>query len=348
MKKITSSLYLLGLFALIGGTLSACTLQTELGTQTANHIARPAFMVERFIPAGNFQLKAWERMHAPYDVATVYIEGEGFYWKKDTPEKRIDRLDNGKPKKKSRWFPSNVQTDKKLGVNTNLDINALSPTPNNPVGLHLASRDLSKNLAYLARPCQFIKTPEKKGCSADYWKAKQFAPEVISAYESALSDMASRYDLTGFHLVGYGAGANIAAVLAAKRKDVLTLRTVAGDLNPDFTTQSHNAMPLASNSVMAVDFGSALANIPQHHFIGAADEIITPGVYHSYRQMVGLSDCVHYSLVQDADHKRGWVERWPELLKHQPQCAVVHENLPTLPPAGDFPGDYHKGTKYSK
>lgn len=304
------------LFTLI--LLGACTVQTDLKQQTASHIARPAFMVERFIPAGQFQLQAWERMHAPNDVATIYIEGDGVNQKK----------------------VKDISTQNHFG----------NPTPNNPVALHLASRDQSENLAYLARPCQFMFNPEKKGCAASYWKEQRFAPEVMSAYEAALDDIAARYHITGFHLVGYDGGANIAAVLAARRRDVLSLRTVAGNLNPEFAAENNDFTGLASNAILAIDYGSALSNVPQHHFVGAADGIITPGIYHSYRQMVGLSDCIHYSLVQDADHTRGWVEKWPELLKLKPQCATVHQDLPPMPPAPTgFPNRvFHKGTRYSK
>ena len=308
--------YILSLI-LITGVLAACGVRTDWNQQTANHIARPAFMVERFIPAGNFQLQAWERMHSPGQVATVYIEGDG------------------------------VRQTKVVAKELQANVLMRDPTPDNPVALHLASRDQSKNLAYLARPCQYIKLPQGKGCAASYWREARYAPEVISAYETALDEMAARYELTGFHLVGYDGGANIAAVLAAHRPDVLSLRTVAGDLNPDFTADHTKQNNLSANSVLAVDLGSKLSNVPQHHFIGAADAVITPGVYHSYRQMVGLSECIHYSLVQDADHTRGWVEKWPELLKLQPQCATVHEELPPLPPPPtDIPGNYHKS--YSK
>lgn len=298
--------------------LGACTVQTDLKQQTASHIARPAFMVERFIPAGSFQLQAWERMHAPNDVVTIYIEGDGI-----------------NQKKAKQATPSNFP--------------GIDPTPLNPVALHLASRDQAKNIAYLGRPCQFIKNPQDKGCAANYWQEKRFAPEVIDAYQTALNDIAARYDITGFHLVGYDGGANIAAVIAAHRKDVLSLRTVAGNLNPDFSAENNELAALSSNSVVAVDYGSSLAMVPQHHFIGAADDVITPSIYHSYRQAVGLSECIHYSLVQDADHTRGWVEKWPSLLAHQPQCATVHPPpaMP-LPPVGDIPGDFRKGPRYSK
>ena len=305
--------------------VTACTTHTEFKQQTANHIARPAFMVERSIPAGNFQLKAWERMHAPNDVATVYIEGEAVRQITDSANPAASAL-------------------------------IFNATPNNPVALHLASRDLSKNLAYLARPCQYIKNPDKKGCSTTYWREKRFSPEVMSAYEVALDDIAARYDITHFHLVGHGGGGNIAAVLAARRDDVLSLRTVASDLNPSFESHHNLHSTLAADSVLAVDYGTTLANVPQHHFIGAADEVITPGRYHSYRQILGLSDCIHYSLVQDADHTRGWVEKWPQLLTIQPQCATVPEAptpvqapTPLPPPSGDFPNqELYKESRFSK
>lgn len=311
--KNTILISLLSLFA-----LTACGLETDLKQQSASQIARPAFMVERSISAGMFQLKAWERMHTRDTTATIYIEGDS-----------INQIDT-----KAGLISSNFPN--------------INSTPDMPLGIYLASRDKSENLAYLARPCQYIKMPEEKGCSSAYWQEKRFTPEVMNAYESALNDIKARYDITGFHIVGYDGGANIAAVLAAKRSDILSLRTVAGNLNPDFATDHSNHKTLASNSVLAVDYATMLSHVPQHHFIGAADGVITPGVYHSYRQMLGLSDCVSYSLVQDADHSRGWVEKWPELLSIQPQCAVVHnDNLPELAPTPiDFPNsDYTKGVK---
>lgn len=304
MKKFT--LLLLSLIP-----LSACSVDTDLDMQTASQIARPAFMVERTIQSGTFGLNAWERMHLKNAPATIYIEGDGV---------GIMRSEN------------------------NIDLAILpNPTPENPVGLHLASRDLSQNLGYLARPCQYVKDPENKGCNSKYWKERRYAPEVIAAYEAALNDMAARYDLTGFHLVGYGGGANIAAVLAALRPDILSLRTVAGNVSPNFVTQYHQSMPLASDSLVATNYGTELARIPQHHFIGSADMVIPPGTYHSYRQAIGLSECINYSVIQDADHELGWVQIWPQLLALMPACAVMFDDLPPLPPAGEFPGDYYKG-----
>lgn len=304
MKKI-----LLSFLSLI--PLAACSIDTDIDTQTASQIARPAFMVERTINGSGFGLAAWERMHERYQPATVYIEDDGV---------------------------NAVKSD------DNISISILpNPTPENPVALHLASRDLSDNVAYIARPCQYVKNPEDKGCNSTWWKENRYSSEVMLAYEMALDDIAARYNITGFNLVGYGGGANIAAVLAATRDDVLTLRTVAGNLSPTYVIDYHDAMTLSEDAVLATDYGSELAKVPQHHFLGAADDVIPPGTYHSYRQAVGLSDCINYSVIQDANHELGWVQIWPQLLGLTPACAILFDDLPPLPPAGEFPGDYYKG-----
>lgn len=286
--------------------LSACGIETDLKQRTANHIARPAFMVERQVQAGDFTLQAWERMHQRNEVATIYIEGD-----------TINQLDT-RPTLMAMNMPR------------------INSSPDMPLGLYLGSRDKATNLGYLARPCQYVKIPKDKGCGTSYWLENRFAPEIIEAYQIALDDMKSRYSLTGFNIVGYDGGANIAAVLAAKRNDILSLRTVAGNLNPDLTNDKTNQKTLASTSVLAIDYASQLSDIPQHHFIGAADDIITPAVYHSYRQMVGLSDCISYSLIQDADHTKGWVEKWPELLSTPLSCkydkALAPDEAPVIVP----------------
>lgn len=275
-----------------------CGLTTDLRQQSANQIARPAFMSERFIEADGFKLKTWERMHQNGAAAMVYIEGD-----------------------------SQV-----IG----------STTPHTPVALMLASRDGASNLAYLARPCQFIKFPEQKGCDDSYWTDNLYTEEIISAYETALNDIVSRYNLNGLHLVGYDGGANIAAVLTARNKNILSLRTVAGNLNPELTQGKVLRMtaegemvtpePLASRSLYAIDFGTELANVPQIHFIGGRDTLVTPDIYHSYRQAVGLSSCITSQLVPDAAHIRGWQDQWPDLIGIVPACDESYKNLPLPAP----------------
>ncbi len=44
-------------------------------------------------------------------------------------------------------------------------------------------------------------------------------------------------------------------------------------------------------------------------------------MFHSYAQALGSSNCVQHELIQEATHRSGWVDKWPELLKTKPSCA---------------------------
>lgn len=286
--------------ALLAGIAACTTAVNELREVAAERIARPAFMVERRLSTGGMNFQLWERMHERYQPANLYIEGDG-----------------------SPSYLDRTITD--------------DPTPENPVGLHLASRDNADNLVYISRPCQFLEEAAQNTCNIKFWSTRRFSPEVLAAYNEALDEIKLRYDITEFNLIGYDGGANIAAQLATVRKDIASLRTVAGNLNPDVVfAERHKLDP---DNIKAPDIAPRLANLPQHHFTGAGDEVTPPAVYHSFRQAMGDSRCVHYTLVQDADHERGWVEKWPELLKSSVECEPerVPVALPPLPPSKDGP-----------
>ncbi|MFK7840180.1 MAG: hypothetical protein AB8B83_07595 [Bdellovibrionales bacterium] len=298
-RKLTS----LTLAALATTTvIAACSAPTAIREEVAYRLASPAWMNKRTINTGDFNLTAFERMHEKNKPVTLYIEGDG----------TADR---------------SSQTGK-----TN------NPTPINPVALHLATRDKSDNVAYLARPCQYTgmvhydhstdEDKKQKKCDPIFWGSARFSPEVIAAYNSALDNISRQFSTKNFHLVGYDGGGAIAAILAAQRDDVLTLRTVAGNLDHDAQSVYLGIAPL-NNSLNAIDFAGRLKDVPQHHFIGGQDETVKPAVLHSYLQAVGESQCVEYTMIQEAEHARGWVEKWPDLLKADlPMC----EKTPVFEP----------------
>jgi hypothetical protein len=271
----------------------ACTPLSAIESREvmADRLARPAFMVERVIPAGMFNLAAWERIHAKYTPATVYIEGDGLAW-----------LSKSRP--------------------------SLNPTPKNPVGLHLAAMDKSKNVAWLARPCQYTGWNGEGACPDRYWTGARFAPEVVASYHAALDNMKAMYGIPGFHLVGYSGGASVAALVAAERDDILSLRTVAGNLDHAAWTAHHDVSPL-TESLNPLTAAPALMGLPQHHFIGGQDDIIPPAIFHSWKQASGETDCVHYTFITENEHEKGWPAKWPELLGAKLDC----EGPPPPPPA---------------
>src|SRR5262245_60050521 len=109
---------LLGLSAL--SILSACEGITKpyLREDTADRLGHAAWMIERDVPAGLFTMTVHERMHERNAPGTIYIEGDG-------------------------------------ELTNDFHMDSKNPTPRNPVSLHLATRDKSENLAWIARPCQY-------------------------------------------------------------------------------------------------------------------------------------------------------------------------------------------------
>lgn len=235
-----------------------------------------------------------------------------------------------------RYAPANVYIEGDGG--------ALSVTPDNPVALRLASRDKADNLVYLARPCQYQDGPP--GCADLYWHGSDFSADVIMGYNQVLNDIKRRYNIEGFNLIGHGGGGAIAALLAAERDDVLSLRSVGGILDHRAFSALHVNQTF-ENSLNPAEFGVELSRVPQYHFSGENDEQVPAFVFESYAQAIPSDHCLQHEVVKETDHQRGWVDVWPTLLKKTPKCGftmpetILPDNMPSvmgdLPPAAATP-----------
>lgn len=221
-------------------------------------------------------------------------------------------------------------------------------SPNNPVTLHLATKDNADNLAYIAQPCRYTNIDD---CAQKFGGSKAYSDETVQAYSAALDEMGARYDLEGFHLIGYSGGAAIAALLAEKRSDVLSIRSVAGILDTDTYAAFHGKIRM-SGSTNPTKAAAHIKDIPQFHFIGGKDGQVPPAVLHGYLQAMPQNNCVHSLMIQEATHDKGWVDKWPELLKLPLSCYMKTESLelpvgttlPTFKP--DFGKALKKKTKH--
>ena len=273
-------------------TLSAALATTSciqskgvMRPETAHRLAAPAFMHERVIPAAPFALTAYERIRETGGNATIYIEGDGQAWL-------------------SRRIPSG------------------DPTPVNPVALHLATRDNGQNVIYLARPCQYSKGLNTYAPCDDraWWTSKRLAREVLDSMNAALNDIKKRYDIKKFDLVGFSGGGGVAVLLGAERKDIATIRTVAGNLDHDTFTAYHGISPM-SGSINPLEAAAKTAAIPQHHFIGEWDDIVPQSIVASFLKAAGSDRCIQYGIVKEASHEKGWVDKWPALLQEPVTCG---------------------------
>ncbi len=275
----TSKFGLLAAFALSG---CIATTLPYMRAETAQRIAAPVWMIKRDIPASPYLLRSYERIHERGGVANIYIEGDGSEF--TSPQEWED-----------------------------------NPTPKNPVALHLASKDRANNVIYIARPCQYTATLSNKPCPNSDWKGSRFSPEIIESFNIALDEIQNRYNIKAFHLIGYSGGAAVATLLAAERKDILSIRTIAGNLDHEAQSDILGSEKL-DNSLNPIESAAKLTRTPQYHFIGGQDKITPPAVLHSYLQSMPPTNCVQTMLVQEASHDKGWVNKWSELLELPVKC----------------------------
>lgn len=258
--------------------LVGCTASEK---EKADSIATKAGLKTQIIATSLFHYQSFQRIAEPGAPLNVYIEGDGRAWI-------------------SRTRPSS------------------DPTPSEPVALYLAARDPAKNVVYLARPCQFTGVRDNPHCQKTYWTDKRFAPEVIDSMSQAIDQLLTQTGSTAINIIGYSGGGAVAALLAERRHDVMSLRTVAGYLDVAWVNQQHGVSPMP-DSLNPADFASKTAHIPQIHFSGESDAIISPAVAQRFTRSVG-DRCARSMTIPAMSHRGPWETPWPALLTIAPGC----------------------------
>lgn len=201
-------------------------------------------------------------------VLRIYIEGDGHAWL-------------------NRSTPSN------------------DPTPHNPVALYLAGNDPSNDhLLYLARPCQYVFGTE---CRRQYWTNGRMGQDVLASLNIAIDQAKKLSGATKLCLIGFSGGGGCAALLAARRKDVIFLGSVAGNLNMNGWTQKHNLTPL-DLSMDPIDIAPKLQAIPQRHYSSANDSVMPPELVRDFCKSAGQPEACHK--VQGMPHGGAWHTVW--------------------------------------
>ena len=230
------------------------------------------------LPSGKLVLTAYvPEQQKTSKILTIYIEGDGLAWL-------------------NRAVPSD------------------DPTPNKALGLELALRHPDNAVAYLARPCQNVDPADWSQCREEFWTRRRFSPEVVEASAHAIDTLKTRTGAEKIILVGYSWGGAIAALVAANRRDVVQLITVAGNLDTAAWTALHRVEAL-TGSLNPADFWEKLQKIPQFHFVGGKDRIVPLAITESYLSRFPSGAKPESRLIPGFDHVCCWVEDWPELTR---------------------------------
>ena len=260
----------------MGAWLTACvSLQDR--RETASAIAQDGNFALFQLEAGKFRLQTYYRgQDLQGGTLAVYIEGDGQAWKQ-----------------------KNVLSD--------------DPTPVDPVALKLAVQDPSVAVLYIARPCQYLGAEELKNCPPQYWSTHRYAEEVIAAINAAVDWGVNQSGAVGVSLYGYSGGGAVAALVAARRQDVVSLITIAANLDHVSWTRLQGISPL-SGSLNPADMSDELKDIPQVHFAGSDDRIVPVSVLESYREHFTDKTRITLKVIPGFDHHCCWTESWPDLL----------------------------------
>ena len=228
------------------------------------------------VMSGQFLLTTFNKVSHGNKELVVYIEGDGYAWKR-----------------------KNILSD--------------NPTPKDPVALKLAFQDPRNSILYLARPCQYLDENQLKNCPPKYWSSHRYSEEVIHAINLVIERGKKKLQIQKIILVGYSGGGTVALLIAAQRKDVSKIITVAANLDHAKWTEIHNISPL-TGSLNASDYASQNENIPQFHFVGANDNIVPVSVSESYKQKAGNKKTVNIEIISNYDHHCCWEQQWITLL----------------------------------
>ena len=272
-------LLLWGIFATSALFINACSSLPPVTERmhSANQLAQSAGFEKSTITTNTYDLVSYQRIFKKVnETLVIYIEGDGSAWKSGS-------------------LPSD------------------NPTPTNPVALSLAIQDTRPAVAYLARPCQFTALPSK-GCSEAIWTNARFNKDVIDSNNQAIEILKKQYQAKELILIGYSGGGAVASLVAAQRKDVKALITVAGNLDTSAWVKLFGLDPL-TDSLNPADKVKELSSIKQTHFIGGVDQVIPLSVTQSYLNKLKTPNQSQLIEIKEYGHVCCWQKTWPDLLK---------------------------------
>ncbi len=272
---------------LLSGCVSEHALSTNKVNQTAENIAQLNNFEKQLIKTNHFTLTSFQKFsdaNTKGHSITIYIEGDG-----------------------RTWITRSTLSD--------------NPTPKNPLALKLAVLDKSSHVAYLARPCQYTPLDLEPACTPLVWSDQRYSATVIESMNQAVEKLKNTAKANKIHLVGFSGGGAIVLLIATRRQDIASIRTVAGDLNPNALSQYHRTSPL-TGSLDPMVVSKQLIHIPQQHFSGEKDITVPPFIAEGLVNFLthAGSHCAEQIVLKTATHHNGWEANWPLLLEKPFLC----------------------------
>ena len=178
------------------------------------------------------------------------------------------------------------------------------PTPRDPLGFRIAQAWPQGPVAWLGRPCQYVKDP---ACTPSDWTTGRYSQSAVAASSLAIDDLKRRSRATRLRLVGWSGGGTMAALVAAQRTDVAVLVTLAAPLDLAAWADWHGASPLSGSLDPATV--TLPAEVNQVHVLGRFDQVVPPALGEAAASRMGGT-----VLVWPEKHTCCWAKRTDRLL----------------------------------
>ncbi len=173
-----------------------------------------------------------------------------------------------------------------------------NPTPKSTFLRELAANDPNPNVVYLGRPCQYL---QAGACQESVWTNGRFSQEVIDSMEKAVFNLMKKARAGKAVLIGYSGGAQIAGQIAVRNPEKIAyVITIAGVLDHKAWSDYHGDEPL-DKSLNLADEKTNFDKIPQHHFVGAKDDVVPPELTQEF-----IASDNKITIVPKASHGKGF------------------------------------------
>lgn len=139
----------------------------------------------------------------------------------------------------------------------------------------------------------------------DDWTNARFS--LVHATQQAINALKARHGAKNITLIGYSGGGAIATLVAANRRDVLRLITIAGTLDTAAWVRQNSLTPLYG-SLNPADAWKSLVAIPQTHWVGGKDIIVPQAVAFAYADRFPIGKKPEIIIKPTYDHTCCWVK----------------------------------------
>lgn len=179
------------------------------------------------------------------------------------------------------------------------------PTTRQPVALELLMHSPAP-AAYVTRPCYHGLRSDK--CNFEIWTGARYSSEVVESMVATVREAQRRAGAKQIALVGYSGGGALAVLIAERLENVVSVVTVAANLDTDAWTDHHQYLRLSQS------LNPALSDTPhpwpELHLRGANDRVVPLSTTERYFTRYPQAQ---QRTIEAFDHVCCWVRDWPTI-----------------------------------